>query len=164
MTVKLYSKHCRHPHLTWHLGIFLTVVGQQLQKTYTFPQIYMKGLVTKEIKQKLLDPAISHCIRMSGRRRTEDLINLLSLKLAECQIFTCQKLRLFQLILPLRHVVYQSLHGFPRGWSSHCLNILQKPLQRNLKVIKPSFESASLKYQKSEGAVFEVKGTSYDTV
>lgn len=63
-------------------------------------------------------------IGMDGQKDAENLIMLLSSKLAELPVLTCQELRYVHCSLRLKNLDFPSLYDFSYGWDCWWLNPL----------------------------------------
>lgn len=87
----------------------------QLQEPCNIAQSDWKGAFTEEVKEELPNPIGLHVIRMDRLKCSENLETLLSSELAEYQVLTFQKLRLFQYRLSPQNHDFHILHGLFHG-------------------------------------------------
>lgn len=79
-------------HVIQHFLFDVTATHYRLQKTSADQQSYYNVSLSKDKKEKLLNLAIFHHIRMNGQEGTEDLTKLPISNHMKCQILTCQEL------------------------------------------------------------------------
>lgn len=85
VSVKQFSERYGGAHSIAVLHAFLNIVWGLLQEPKTVKQSYRRIYFEKDLKQKLLNLALLHCIHMDRQENFDNFLELFSSTMTDCQ-------------------------------------------------------------------------------